>query len=249
MLNVLTSKAKDPSEQFVAEKRRKGEGNLDWLARNLETLAGEEGAKGSAYLALFGGKEKADFRLRVAQGHIRHDMSPSHFSHVVLLRASGPSKGGSLWEISLEPDGGFGYPPSDNGVQAGSLKSYESANQYPNLAVMRLPVKLRELQRTLKDFKKQRADQDCVELILVWLAYVWGVGRASNPLLDGKGIPSATFIEALVASSGYDLTPGLASRSSCPEAIWQAAKWWQDFYTADQREPIRGMWHLQHYLG
>ena len=27
-----------------------------------------------------------------------------------------------------------------------------------------------------------------------------------------------------------ELTPGLASRSSCPEAIWQAAKWWQEFY-------------------
>jgi hypothetical protein len=30
--------------------------------------------------------------------------------------------------------------------------------------------------------------------------------------------------------AGLELTPGLSSQSSCPEAIWQAAKWWYQFY-------------------
>ena len=30
--------------------------------------------------------------------------------------------------------------------------------------------------------------------------------------------------------AGIELTPGLALATSCPEAIWQAAKYWQTFY-------------------
>ena len=71
-----------------------------------------------------------------------------------------------------------------------------------------------------------------------------------NPLFDGYGMPSAAFIEALCAANGYDLTPGLESRASCPEAIWQAARWWHEFQKDQQgAEPIRGMWHTEHFLG
>jgi hypothetical protein len=30
--------------------------------------------------------------------------------------------------------------------------------------------------------------------------------------------------------AGIELTPGLSSSASCPEAIWQAAKYWHNFY-------------------
>lgn len=246
MFSVLTSKASSPSRKFVQEKRRADESNLAWLERNLKTLSAEEGVKGAAYLALLGGSEKADFRVRVAQSHLRHDMSPSHFSHVALLRGSGWSHGGALWEISLEPAEGFGYPPGDNGIQSGKLKNYGSKSQYPNLAILRLPVALRDMQTALKQFKTRRTEIDCVELTVLWLAFAWGVGRTVNPLLDGYGTPSAVFVESLAAACGFDLTPGLESRASCPEAIWQAAKWWHEFY---DDEPITGRWHLEHFLG
>lgn len=246
MYNILTSKASSPSKKFVQDKRRKNETNLAWLERNLKALSGEESAQGAAYLVLLGGSEKADFRVRVAQSHLRHDMSPSHFSHVALLRGSGWTRGGALWEISLEPKAGFGFPPGDNGVQNGKLKSYASKSQYPNLAVLRLPVALKEMQAALKRFKTQRTEIDCVELTVLWLGYVWGVGRTVNPLLDGYGTPAAAFVESLAGACGFDLTPGLESRASCPEAIWQAAKWWHEFY---DEEPITGMWHLEHFLG
>jgi len=246
---VLSSKADRPSQRFVQDKRRKDETNLAWFRRNLEALEEEEGAKDAAYLILVGGKEKAHFRMRVAQAQVRHDASPSHFSHVALLRASGSARGGGLWEIALDGKEGFGFPPENNGVQTGSLNSYASANQFPNLAVTRLPLPLSSMQASLKNFQKQRTELDCVELMLLWLAYVWSVGRPVNPLLDGHGIPSAAFIEALAAASGFDLTPGLESRASCPEAIWQAAKWWHKFYESANLAPIRGMWHLEHFLG
>ncbi len=43
-------------------------------------------------------------------------------------------------------------------------------------------------------------------------------------------VHAAPWLEAALgrrghALAGVDLTPGLASEASCPEAIWQAAKW------------------------
>lgn len=250
MLNIVASTTEQLNPDFVQNKRNGSEDNVKWVNRNLKTLASEDGAKGLSYLVLIGGKQKAYFHTRVAQGHLRNDMSPSHWSHVGLLQGSGPTKKGALWEISLEPTGGFGYPPSDNGVQNGYLSNYASKNMYPNIAVMGIPIKLSAMKKTLKQFKKQRVDIDCVELLLLWLGYVWGVGRADNPLFDGYGTPSAAFIEALSSANGYDLTPGLESRASCPEAIWQAARWWHEFHSNQQgSSPIRGMWHTEHYLG
>ena len=249
MPHVLSSKADRPSNKFVQEKRRKGETNMAWFRRNLESLSKEEGAQDAAYLILLGGKENVHFRLRVAQAYVRHDSSPSHFSHVALLRASGWTRTAGLWEIALDGKGEFGFPPENNGVQTGSLNQYSSADQFPNLAVMRLPIPLSKLQNLLKNFQKQRTEIDCVELMLLWLGYVWSVGRPVNPLLDGHGTPSAAFVEALAAAAGFDLTPGLESRASCPEAIWQAAKWWHKYYESTKLAPIRGVWHLEHYLG
>ncbi|TYC68904.1 hypothetical protein FMN63_09680 [Stappia sp. BW2] len=250
MLNIIASSAKDLNPEFVQTVRHRNEDNVKWVNRNLEDLASREGASGLSYLVLIGGKQKAYFHTRVAQGHLRNDMSPSHWSHVVLLQGSGPTKKGAIWEIPLEPAEGFGYPPSDNAVEEAHLSNYASKNMYPNIALMQLPVKLSEMKKTILQFKKQRVDLDCVELLLLWLGYAWGVGRATNPLFDGYGIPSAAFIEALCSANGYDLTPGLESRASCPEAIWQAARWWHEFQENQQDvTPIKGMWHTEHYLG
>ena len=61
--------------------------------------------------------------------------------------------------------------------------------------------------------------------MLPWLAFLWGVSGSTNPLLSGTGLPSSAFVETVFAMAGFELTPGLSSASSCPEAIWQSAKW------------------------
>jgi hypothetical protein len=59
---------------------------------------------------------------------------------------------------------------------------------------------------------------------------VWSAGDKTNPLLGGTGLPAAALVEAAHGMAGVELTPGLASGSSCPEAIWQSALWWHDYY-------------------
>jgi hypothetical protein len=100
----------------------------------------------------------------------------------------------------------------------------------------------------LESFQRQRAVLDGVELIVRWLTYVWGVARAGNPLLDGYGVPSAAMLEIAFGVAGYDLTPGLESRSSCPEAIWQAVKWWHEYYVQQNRPALSGAYDVGHTL-
>src|SRR5262249_18368375 len=47
---------------------------------------------------------------------------------------------------------------------------------------------------------------------------------------ENYGLPSACMLETICAGEGFDLTPGLESRASCPEAIWAAALHWHDFF-------------------
>jgi len=59
---------------------------------------------------------------------------------------------------------------------------------------------------------------------------VWGVGSAANRLMQSIGIPSAAFVETAFGMSRIELTPRVASASSCAEAIWQLAIWWHEYY-------------------
>jgi hypothetical protein len=50
----------------------------------------------------------------------------------------------------------------------------------------------------------------------------------------------------VLGAAGFDLTPGLESRASCPEAIWQAAKWWHKYYEDQKRAPLSGAYCCGH---
>ena len=245
MLNILSSPASKVSDQFHEVARRKGVTNLAWLTRNFKD--DQDGVS----LLLLGGTDPYAFRLRVAQSHVRHDMSPSRWSHIGILGpVSNNPAARKLHEISLQPPRGFGFPASTNGVQEkGKVGDYADKEKFPNLAVLRIPVKWNDVWKALKEFKKQRAVLDAKELILHWLAFAWGVGRSGNPLLDGHGIPSAAMVETVVGAAGYDLTPGLESGATCPEAIWQAARWWHQYYSDQQSAPIGGSWTAEHQIG
>ncbi|MBX2990909.1 MAG: hypothetical protein KF749_07045 [Bacteroidetes bacterium] len=243
MLNILQSDVKTPNPDFVKVPRKANEDNIAWLERNLS----DEGE--SVPLVLLGGKNPIDFRLRLAQAHVRSDLTPSSWSHAVLLAK--PSKNletTTIHEISLYPPDGFNYPVPTNAEQQGKLKAYADPEEFPNIAVINVPVNLSDMKEALRRYRNQRAVLDGVELLLMWLAFAWGVGRSGNPLLDGNGIPSAAMIEVVISSLGYELTPGLPSRASCPEAIWQAAKWWHEYYERDKRVGLTGAWSVTHKL-
>lgn len=242
MLNILSSNATTPSKGLYEVKREDGEDNTKWVGRNLSDQEG-------THIMLVGGRNPLSFRLRIAQAHVRHDFLPSHWSHVLLLGKAAKNPASTVVdEISLEPTGGFGFPPPTNGVQKGKLGAYRDPEEYPNIAILKVPVARQDVTKALKRFQKQRAVLDTVDLIVPWLAFAWGVSRTGNPLLDNQGIPSSAMLEVVFGAVGYDLTPGLESRSSCPEAIWQAAKWWHDYYKKQNRETLTGPYFIGNRL-
>jgi len=123
--------------------------------------------------------------------------------------------------------------PRTNGVRTCRLEEYDDPVRFPNIAVLHFTDDERPIRRNIDRVKSQRSVIDLPSLMLPWLGYIWSVGQAANPLLAGQGLPSAAFVETVYGIAGIELTPGLSSASSCPEAIWAAAKWWHQFYAEE----------------
>ena len=211
----------EPNPKFIRVPRKKGEDNVRWLERQLKGYD-------RVAIVLVGGRNNLAFHVRTAQAHQRFSFTPSHWSHAFFLLNG--TKNGLVYEISLEPHRGFGFPGGTNAMQEAPLSAYESVADWPNIAVIRLDsIKVPEAKNAVLLFSKQRAVLDAVSLLVRWLAYAWGAGSSPNPILEGHGLPSAAMIEAVCAACGYDIAPTTPSRSSTPESIWQSTKW---FYHA-----------------
>jgi len=239
MLATRQSGAPRPNPR-VKRRDRRGpkQTNRQWLAEALP------GADLAGWTLLIGSATVADFRLRIAQSHARQDLLPSFWSHAAIIRRRAGRNDWELREVSLDPLAGFGFAPRRNGVQNGKLSRYDDPVRCPNIAVLHFPVKEEAYQPEFKSFsakldkavgtfETQRSLLDTGSLILEWLGFVWGAAEKGNPLLKGTGIPAAAFVESAFAIAGLELTPGLSSQSSCPEAIWQSARWWHGFYTSE----------------
>ena len=203
-----------------------------------------------SYVGLVGGVDPMSFRLRVAQSHLRDDLSPSKWSHVFIIAASVFDADPPIVETSLDPAHGFGsynMPAANNGIQYATLKRYDDIARFPNVALVQLPCAPDEVLARVDELSRQRGVFDVSSAVLAWLAFLWGSDGAPNPILSGVGIPSAAVLETAFAAAGFDLTPGLANRASCPEAIWQAARWWHDYYSGHNQN-VAGRFFARHEL-
>lgn len=251
MLQIQRSRATTHNGALQEVRRSARQDNAAYVGANAATSRDETN------LVLLGGVGPIDFRLRTAQAHVRDDLLPSAWSHLLLMGppAKVPAKT-AAFEIALYGREGVGFPPRTNGVAKVALGEYANTSAYPNVAVLRLPVPFSEVSRTIASFQTHRSTVDALEHLIAWWGYVWGVGRAQNPLLDGVGVPAAIFAEYVLGSLGYDLVPGFPSRASCPEAIWLSARWWFEFprsasHAADERKAERaigGAYDAEHYL-
>ena len=215
MIPIRRSPETSPNDALKEMAAAANESNLGWLGR----VGGGDG------LLLLGGSSLAHFRIRVAQSHVRTDLLPSFWSLVGILTGDG-----TFVSVPLDILGDASSVPATNGIQTCRLQDYDDPKRFPNIAVIRFAKDDAPVRANIDAIRGGRSIVDLPSLMLSWLAFVWGAGGARNPLLEGAGLPSAAFAEALCGIAGIDLTPGLSSASSCPEAIWQAAKWWHGFY-------------------
>lgn len=231
MLPVRQSQATRSNQRLHHESAsRAPRSNLACLGLAREAM----GVGDPGDVVLIGGASLADFRIRVAQSHARHDLTPSHWSIVGILSEQGELVTAPLWPL---PDPAS--VPARNAIDTRPLSDFDSVSLYPNLAIVRFPSDAAAVLRHVRRLRRQRTIVDLPSLILAWLGFVWATADSPNPLLSGLGLPSAVLVETVFGMADVELTPGLASASSCPEAIWQAARWWHGFYARAAGADIR----------
>jgi hypothetical protein len=223
VISIRQSNADKANDKLVETKAKPNETNSAWLKR----VGAQDG------VLLLGGASISHFRIRVAQSHARADLKPSSWSLAGILYDET-----KFLSVPLELCGEASEIAQGNGVQTCNMADYNDPHQFPNIAVLRFTrdaAKIHENCYLLagNPAEKKPAQRNIIDLpslMIPWLSFIWICGRASNPLTDGLGLPSAAFVETVYGIAGIELTPGLASATSCPEAIWQAAKYWQQFY-------------------
>ena len=206
--------------QFKRVLAKKNEGNHAWLKRIID-----ENKFDGRGLLLLGGNSVADFHIRVAQSYLRHDLTPSYWSLVGV--SSSPD---TFYSVPLQWKDALSEMPHVNAIQSCKIADYDDPVRFPNIAFVQFTTDMTTILGYAEKLKWQRSLIDLPELVIRWLEYVWAVGQSENPLANAKGLPSAVFAETIFGIGGIELTPGLASALSCPEAIWQSAKWWSAFY-------------------
>lgn len=236
--------AKNPD--FIKQERPSGENNLAWVQRALDSL-GEDKPSESACILLLGANDTQAWRLRTAQSHLRFDMLPSYWSTAVLLirHKSQPEKHRVLHVPLLQPDDAP-FAAERNGVIESPLSDFDDAHKWKNIALIAFPVAQQQVLDQRQGFERGRSYLDVLEHVLRWLAFSWGVARTPNPIFDGFGLPSACMLETLFASAGLDITPGLESRASSPEAIWATAHHWGDYYAQNNQPGPKGRFFTPH---
>lgn len=213
------------NKAFKRVLANKDETNRAWLKR----IIIENKFDGSGLL-LLGGTSVADFHIRVAQSSLRHDLTPSYWSMVGVLTSAD-----SFYSVPLQWKGELSEMPHSNGIQICKLADYDDPSKFPNIAFIQFTSDMTRILEYAEKLKWQRSVIDLPELVIRWLEFVWAVGQNGNPLANAKGLPSAVFAETIFGIGGIELTPGLATASSCPEAIWQSAKWWSAYYEETEK--------------
>ena len=231
---IRNSSSTTKNENIKETPARRSENNLAWLKR----VRGKKSAPGG--LIMLGGSSVSHFRVRCAQAQLRRDLMPSFWSLVGIMQDDE-----TFISVPLDLREDNSEVPLNNGVQVCQLEAYADPVRFPNIALINFTESFDSIDENVKRIKAQRSVVDLPSLMVPWLGYIWGAGQATNPLVIGQGVPSAVFVETVYGLAGIELTPGLSSSSSCPEAIWVSANSWQDFYDAatkaeNQQQPNAG---------
>ena len=231
MIRQARSTATQKNPGFVELTRSPDERNLAWGERAVVSMGADAGPAAWTYIALLGGSDTLAFRLRVAQSHLRRDMLPSFWSEALLIRLTGARLAGAeALFVPLAQPPGPAFAPNENGVVTVPLSAFDDPERYPNIALIALPKPQERIMARLDAFRRSRSSLDALEHVLRWLAFAWGVARSGNPLHENYGLPSAGMLETVCAAEDFELTPGLESRASCPEAIWASAIHWHEYF-------------------
>jgi hypothetical protein len=167
-------------------------------------------------------------------------MLPSYWSECALFKIQdGDFSSAAFFNLPLFQPATATYAPTRNGLIELPFNKLPTQKDYPNLALLAIPVPQEQILQSLAEYQKSRVSYDAVENILPWLAFVWGAGNATNPLMQQIGFPSAMMLNQIFSANGFDLAPGVNANLSAPETFWSGVKHWQDYYSKTQENGLQ----------
>jgi hypothetical protein len=192
-------------------------------------------------IGLVGSRDLPGVTLRQAQSVLRWDMRPGLWSHAFLIADAIQENVGAtkILGVSLHPRTGIFPRPERNGVSEGTLNLFNQRDLDANAALLAIGMDEEEAGKVAEKAGNPNLDRvrfNFWDTLGVWQAFLWSFGQRPNPLREGFPIPSASFIEYCYEAINLDLTPGASERNAAPEHLWNAAKWWQDAYRAQNRK-------------
>src|SRR5882724_2235361 len=166
MISIRKSPEKESNTKIQPVKADAQERNSVLLKR-LNQVAG---------ILLLGGASVSDFRVRVAQSHLRGDLLPSFWSSAGILH------GTEVLTVPIHAHMSATSVPSVNAITTRPLTDFDDPAKYPNMACVNFSSDLNEILAGVERLKGDRNILDIPSLLVPWLAYTWGAGEATNPL-------------------------------------------------------------------
>ncbi len=186
-------------------RRLRGLSNLQFLERYAKP----------GCVGLFGGSSSIDRAIRVGQRGMDDEAKPSLWSHVAVFQ--GERLDGRPWLI--ESDFEVGRGQLRNGVQENRIEKYASEDEWPNLGVLDLGLKEKDVRRVLVaglDLVAKRTPYDLHGILQTY----WAMMRKT---MDRGREKDSTFCSAFVRAvfrhAGIDLAPGVAIQHTLPEHV------------------------------
>ncbi|HZE96957.1 MAG TPA: hypothetical protein VE981_08015 [Planctomycetota bacterium] len=170
-------------------------------------------------VGLFGGSSGIDRAIRVGQKDMNDEARPSLWSHVAVFE--GERVDGEHW--LLESDFDMGKGQLRNGVQENRIDKYGSEKEWPNVAVLDLGLKDKDVRRVVVaglDLVAKRTKYDLPGILQTY----WAMMRKTmDKGADRDSAFCSAFVRAVFKVAEIDLVPGVAIQHTLPEHVSRTA--------------------------
>jgi len=166
-------------------------------------------------IALFGGSSGVDRAIRSGQREMDDEAKPSLWSHVAVFEGERIDE--AVW--LLESDFEVGRGQLRNGVQENRIDKYESEKEWPNLGILDLDLKDKDVRRIIVaglDLVAKRSKYDLHGILQTY----WAMMRKTmDQGRDKDSTFCSAFVRAVFKHAGIDLVPGVAVQHTLPEHV------------------------------
>lgn len=182
-------------------------------------------------ILLVGGSDFASWTVRAQQAPIRFDRRPSDYSHAALICEWNKQRPEDSWGLEIDPVyvAAARQFPEHGGVTPFRLGDYQDTQQFPNVAIIDVPVDAERNRAVVAAACTPMRDPirfPLLRWLASWRAFITLPEVVPHPLLNRTPHPGAAFVAMAYEAADVTLIPGATDLQHCPELLWANAKYW-----------------------